>query len=114
VVVELSYCVCFFRGVHTGSMAGMGDIILSQAHRCWSFMDSIVRFGVQLLPLPSAIHCLTATTPTLTVTLSANAEGSALGASGVVGWMFCLGGVGLVIFNQISSFAYTFSPFSNR
>ena len=76
---------------------GMGDIILSQAHRCWSFMDSYVCYGVWPLPLPSAIHCLTATTPALTVTLSANALGSGLGASGVVGWVFGFGGVRLVI-----------------
>ena len=35
--------------------------------------------------------------PALTVTLSANAEGSALGASGLVGRVFGLGGVVLVI-----------------
>jgi hypothetical protein len=35
--------------------------------------------------------------PALTVTLSANALlGSALGVSGVVGWVFGFGGVGLV------------------
>ena len=62
-------------------------------------MDSIVCYGVQPLPLPSAIHCLTATTPALTVTLSANALGSGLGASGVVGKVFGLDGVGLVILN---------------
>ena len=40
------------------------------------------------LALPSAIHCRTATTPALTVTLSANASlGSALGVSGLVGWV---------------------------
>ena len=39
----------------------------------------------QPLALPSAIHLRTATMPALTVTLSANALGSALGASGVVG-----------------------------
>jgi hypothetical protein len=60
-------------------------------------MDSYVCYSVQPLPLPSAIHCLTATMPALTVTLSANAEGSALGASGVVGWVFGLGGGWLVI-----------------
>jgi len=60
-------------------------------------MDSIVCYGVQPLPLPSAIHCLTATMPALTVTLSANGDGSGLGASGVVGRVFGLGGVGLVI-----------------
>ena len=47
----------------------------------------ILRHSVQPLPLPSAIHRLTATTPALTVTLSANAEGSALGGLGVVGWV---------------------------
>ena len=62
---------------------GMGDIILSHEHRCWSIMDSLMCYGVWSLPLPSAIHCLTATTPALTVTLSANVDGSALGASGV-------------------------------
>ena len=35
--------------------------------------------------------------PALTVTLSANGDGSALGASGVVGRVFGLGGVVLVI-----------------
>jgi hypothetical protein len=30
--------------------------------------------------------------PALTVTLSANGDGSGLGASGVVGWVFGLGG----------------------
>ena len=35
--------------------------------------------------------------PALTVTLSANLEGSAMGALGVVGWVFGLGGVGLVL-----------------
>ena len=35
--------------------------------------------------------------PALTVTLSANGDGSALGASGVVGKVFGFGGVGLVI-----------------
>ena len=55
---------------------GMGDIILSQAHRCWSFMDSYVCYGVQPLALPSlAIHLRTATMPALTVTLSANVGG---------------------------------------
>ena len=49
-------------------------------------MDSYVCYSVQPLPLPSAIHCLTATMPALTVTLSANALGSALGTSGVVDW----------------------------
>ena len=67
---------------------GMGDIILSQAHRCWSIMDSYVCYGVWPLALPSAIHCLTATMPALTVTLSANGDGSALGGSSVVGWVF--------------------------
>ena len=61
-------------------------------------MDSIVCYSVQPLPLPSAIHCLTATMPALTVTLSANVLlGSALGVSGVVGRVFGLGGVGLVL-----------------
>ena len=51
-----------------------------------------------LYPYPQlSIHCLTATMPALTVTLSANGDGSALGASGGVGWVFGLGGVGLVI-----------------
>ena len=77
----------------------MGDIILSQAHRCWSLMDSIVCYGVWPLPLPSAIHLRTATMPALTVTLSANALGSGLGASAVVGKVFGLDGVGLVILN---------------
>ena len=78
---------------------GMGDIILSQAHRCWSFMDSYVCYGVWPLDQPSiAIHCLTATTPALTATLSANALGSTMGASGVVGWVVGLGVVGLVTF----------------
>ena len=36
--------------------------------------------------------------PALTVTLSANGDGSALGASVEVGWVFGLGGVGLVTF----------------
>jgi hypothetical protein len=66
----------------------MGVIMLSQAHRCWSIMDSIVCYGVWPLPLPSASHLRTATMPALTVTLSANGDGSALGASGVVGWVF--------------------------
>ena len=35
--------------------------------------------------------------PALTVTLLANGEGSAMGALGVVGWVFGLGGVGLVL-----------------
>ena len=43
----------------------------------------------QPLALPSAIHCLTATTPALTVRLSANALGSALGGLGVRGGAFC-------------------------
>ena len=60
-------------------------------------MDSYVCDGVQPLALPLAIHLRTATTPALTVALSANAEGSALGASGLVGWVFGLGGVGLVL-----------------
>ena len=60
-------------------------------------MDSYVCYGVQPLPLPLAIHCLTATTPALTVTLSVNALGSALGELGVVGRVFGSGGVGLVI-----------------
>ena len=55
----------------------------------------LLRHSVQPLALPSAIHLRTATMPALTVTLSANAEGSALGASGLVGWVFGLGGVGL-------------------
>ena len=38
-------------------------------------------YGVWPLVLPSAIHCLTATMPALTVTRSANVEDSALGAS---------------------------------
>ena len=62
-------------------------------------MDSYVCYGVWPLPLPSAIHCLTATTPALTVTLSANAEGSAMGALELVGKVFGLDGVGLVILN---------------
>ena len=57
----------------------------------------LLRHTVQ--PLPSAIHLRTATMPALTVTQSANGDGSALGASGVVGWVFGLGGVGLVILN---------------
>ena len=61
-------------------------------------MDSIVCYGVQPLPLPKAIHLRTATMPALTVTLSANGDGSALGASVEVGWVFGLGGVGLVTF----------------
>jgi hypothetical protein len=69
-----------------------------QAHRCWSIMDSYVCYTVQPLPLPSlAIHLRTATTPALTVTLSDNVDGSALGGSGEVGWVFGFGGVGLVI-----------------
>ena len=57
-----------------------------------------LRHTVQPLALPSAIHCLTATMPALTVTLSANALlGSAMGASGVVGRVFGFGGVGLVL-----------------
>ena len=60
-------------------------------------MDSIVCYGVQPLALPKAIHCLTATMPALTVTLSANGEGSALGDSWAVGRVFGFGGVGLVI-----------------
>ena len=61
-------------------------------------MDSIVCYGVWPLGKPPiAIHRLTATTPALTVTLSANALGSALGELGVVGWVFGFGGVGLVI-----------------
>jgi hypothetical protein len=35
--------------------------------------------------------------PALTVTLSANGDGSAMGDSVEVGWVFGLGGVGLVI-----------------
>ena len=59
----------------------------------------LLRHGVQPLVLPSAIHCLTATMPALTVVLSANALlGSGLGASVEVGWVFGLGGVGLVTF----------------
>jgi hypothetical protein len=58
----------------------------------WLLMDSYVCYGVWPLALPSAIHCLTATTPALTVTLSANGDGSAL-----VGRVFGFGGVGLVI-----------------
>ena len=58
----------------------------------------LLRHTVQPLPLPSAIHCLTATMPAFTVTLSDNVEGSALGDSVEVGWVFGLGGVGLVIF----------------
>ena len=54
-------------------------------------------YGVQPLPLPSAIHCFTATMPALTVTLSANEDGSALGTSGVVGRVFGFGGVRLVL-----------------
>ena len=78
---------------HAGATGGMGVYILSHEHRCWSFMDSIVRFGVQPLPLALAIHCLTATMPALTVTLSANALlGLAVRASGVVGWVFGFGG----------------------
>ena len=51
----------------------------------------LLRHTVQPLALPSlAIHCLTATMPALTVTLSANGDGSALGASGVVGRVFGL------------------------
>ena len=54
--------------------------------------------GAVHLPLPSlAIHLRTATMPALTVTLSANALGSALGGFEVVGRVFGLGGVGLVI-----------------
>jgi len=41
----------------------------------------LLRHTVQPLALPSAIHCFTATMPALTVTLSANGDGSALGAS---------------------------------
>ena len=37
--------------------------------------------------------------PALTVTLSANGDGSAMGDSGVVGKVFGLDGVGLVILN---------------
>ena len=82
------------RDRHTG---GMGYVD-GQAHRCCSFMDSYVCYSVQPLALPSAIHLRTATMPALTVTLSANALlGSALGASGVVGWVFGFGGVRLVI-----------------
>ena len=33
------------------------------------------------------VRFTTATTPALTVTLSANGEGSTMGASGVVGWV---------------------------
>ena len=58
------------------------------------FILFLLRYSVQ--PLPSAIHLRTATMPALTVTLSANAEGSALGASGMV---LGLGGVGRVILN---------------
>ena len=36
--------------------------------------------------------------PALTVTLSANGDGSGLGASGEVGWVFGLGGVGIEYF----------------
>ena len=86
------------EGCTRAAMPPIRDIILSQAHRCWSLMDSIVCYGVQPLPLPSlAIHLRTATMPALTVTLSANGDGSALGASGVVGRVFGFGGVGLVI-----------------
>ena len=59
----------------------------------------LLRHTVQPLPLPSlAIHLRTATMPAFTVTLSDNVEGSALGDSVEVGWVFGLGGVGLVIF----------------
>ena len=44
------------------------------------------------------VRFTTATTPALTVTLSANGEGSTMGASGVVGWVVGLGVVGLVTF----------------
>ena len=56
---------------------------------CEGFILFLLRHGVQALPLalPSAIHCFTATMPALTVTLSANEDGSALGASGMVGWV---------------------------
>ena len=57
----------------------------------------LLRHTVQPLPLPSAIHLRTETMPALTVTPSANALGSALGASGLVGRVFGLGGVVLVI-----------------
>jgi hypothetical protein len=84
--VKLLYLLLYGwrRDRHTG---GMGYVD-GQAHRCWSFMDSLVCYSVQPLPLPSAIHLRTATMPALTATLSANAEGSALVASGVVGWVF--------------------------
>ena len=50
----------------------------------------LLRHTVQPLPLPSlAIHCLTAIMPALTVRLSANALGSALGGLGVRGGTFC-------------------------
>ena len=52
----------------------------------------LLRHTVQPLPLPSAIHCFTATIPALTVTLSANGDGSAMGASVEVGWVFGLVG----------------------
>ena len=65
----------------------------------------LLRHTVQPLPLPSlAIHLRTATMPAFTVTLSDNGEGSALGASGLVGRVFGLGGVGLVL--VIISFEY--------
>ena len=58
----------------------------------------LLRHTVQPLPLqPKAIHCCTTTMPAPTVTLSANGDGSALGASGVVGWVVGFGGVGLAL-----------------
>jgi hypothetical protein len=83
--VKLLYLLLYGwrRDRHTG---GMGYVD-GQAHRCCSFMDSIVCYGVQPLALPSAIHLRTATMPAFTVALSANGDGSALGGSGEVGWV---------------------------
>ena len=59
----------------------------------------LLRHSVQPLPLqPKAIHLRTATMPALTVTLSANGDGSALGGSVEVGRVFGFDGVGLVTF----------------
>ena len=65
----------------------------------------LLRHTVQPLPLPLpslTIHLRTATMPALTVTLSANEDGSALGASGVVGWVVGFGGVGASYFVKLT------------
>ena len=80
-VVELSYCICFFMGVHAGPLGVWGVFLHVQLHTRTLYEDTITPHTVQPLPLPLAIHCLTATMPALTVTLSANGEGSAMGAS---------------------------------